>query len=75
MDSNKRQLLACAAMLSQLGEEVERARLYVALLRDMGVRADTNAMRQAIHDYHEAKTLFDATEAQYLALRDHLTGI
>ena len=75
MNTEIQQFLACAAMLSQLGEEIERARQYVAWLRNMGVRADVNAMQQAIRDYREVKSLFDATETQYLALRDLLTGI
>ena len=75
MQSGKETLLACAAMLSQLGEEVERTRRYVAWLHATGTRAGTNAMQQALRDYNEAKSLFDATEAQYLALRDNLADI
>lgn len=69
MDAEKQQLLVCAGLLSELGGELERARRYVAWLRERGVRADTFAMRRALCDFTEAKAAFEATETQYLALR------
>ena len=70
MDAEKAALLEYAAMLSQLGVEVDKARDYLRWLDERGVAQDTNAMRQAARDYREAKSLFDNLEAQYLALRD-----
>ena len=70
MDAEKAALLEYAAMLSQLGVEVDKARDYLRWLDERGVAHDTNAMRQAVRDYREAKSLFDNLEAQYLALRD-----
>ena len=73
-DADRAILLEYAAMLSQLGVEVDKARDYLRWLDERGVARDTNAMRQAVRDYREAKTLFDNLEAQYLALRDGIDG-
>ena len=70
MDAEKAALLEYAAMLSQLGVGVGRARDYLRRLGERAVAHDTNAMRQAVRDYREAKSLFDNLEAHYLALRD-----
>lgn len=74
MDGKKLALLECAAMLMELGEEVERVRRYVAWLREQGVGAETRMMRVALRDFREAESTFRATERQYLALRDELAG-
>ena len=74
MDAEKAALLEYAAMLLQLGVEVDKARDYLRWLDERGVAHNTNAMRQAVRDYREAKTLFDNLEAQYLALRDGIDG-
>ena len=74
MDAEKAALLEYAAMLSQLGVEVDKARDYLRWLDERGVAQDTNAMQQAARDYREAKSLFDNLEAQYLALRDGIDG-
>ena len=70
MDAEKATLLEYAAMLSQLGVEVDKARDYIRWLDGRGVGHDTNAMRQAVHNYEEVKDMFGRLEAQYLALRD-----
>lgn len=70
MDAEKAALLEYAAMLSQLGVEVDKARDYIRWLDDHGVTHNTNAMRQAVRDWREARELFDNLEVQYLALRD-----
>ena len=72
MNAEKLQLLEYAAMLSQLGEEVEKARHYIAQLHEMGVCANTNIMWIALRDYREAENLFQATRTQYFAQRDKL---
>lgn len=70
MDEEKAALLAYAAMLSQLGAELEKARDYIRWLDAHGVAHDTNAMRQAARDYRETRELFANLERQYLDLRD-----
>lgn len=72
MDEKKLALLECAAMLMELGEEVERTRRYVTWLRARAVGAETLMMRTALQDFREAEESFRATEKQYLALRDEL---
>lgn len=72
MDGKKLALLECAAVLTELGEEVERARRYVAWLREQGVGAETRMMRTALRDFREAESTLRATEKQYLVLRDEL---
>lgn len=69
MDAEKAALLEYAAMLSQLGIEVDRARNYIFWLDGHGVEPDTNAMRQAVRDYMEVKELFDCLEYKYNLLR------
>ena len=73
-DADRAILLEYAAMLSQLGVEVDKARDYILWLNDRGVACDTNAMHQAVRDYQEAKELFDNLEKQYLACADGRVG-
>ena len=70
MDGKKLALLECAAVLAELGEEVERARRYVMWLRERGAETETLMVRTALQDFREAEESFRATEKQYLALRD-----
>jgi len=72
MNAEKLQLLEYAVMLSQLGEEIEKAWRYIVQLREMGARANTNVMWIALRDYREAENLFQATRTQYFAQRDKL---
>lgn len=72
MLTKKKMLLEYAAVLSQLGVEVDKARDYIRWLAGHGVGSNTRMMRQALRDYREAEEMYSQLEIRYLELRDEI---
>lgn len=72
MLTKKKMLLEYAAVLSQLGVEVDKARDSIRWLAGHGVGCNTSMMRQALRDYREAEEMYSQLETRYLALRDEI---
>ena len=72
MDSEKDLLIASAARLYSMGEDLEAARERLRQLGAQGVPYESDEMRQAYLDFKELDRQWKALEEQHLELREEL---